>query len=307
MEHVLWAMALIIAAGVVFRHRLGVERAERIRLSLTQSVYQLFLPALVLQVLWRTPVDANTLRIPLIASVSVVSSMLLAYGLYDRWGTMRRRLAGSAVGALLLASAFGNFTYLGLPVLAESFGAWARYIAIDFDLLASTPLLFSLGVVTARYYGLRAGGRPFVDLLRVPALWAAILGLACSLTHVPMPVWLERACSMLGGAVVPLMLLSVGMALRWQASWWQRVPLLLPMLFIQLLFMPIVAWGAAWALTLPTELLAPVVIEGAMPSMVLGLVICDRFRLDASLYAEAVTLSTLLSLFTLPLWLQWLR
>jgi len=33
-------------------------------------------------------------------------------------------------------------------------------------------------------------------------------------------------------------------------------------------------------------------------------VICDRFKLDVSLYAEAVTLTTLLSLLTLPLWLQ---
>jgi len=37
---------------------------------------------------------------------------------------------------------------------------------------------------------------------------------------------------------------------------------------------------------------------------VLGLVICDRFKLDSTLYAEAVTVSTTLSLLTLPLWLK---
>ncbi|EAU55397.1 hypothetical protein SPV1_11711 [Mariprofundus ferrooxydans PV-1] len=36
----------------------------------------------------------------------------------------------------------------------------------------------------------------------------------------------------------------------------------------------------------------------------LGLVTYDRFKLDVALYAEAVTLTTLLSLLTLPLWLQ---
>jgi predicted permease len=52
--------------------------------------------------------------------------------------------------------------------------------------------------------------------------------------------------------------------------------------------------------------LAAVVMEAAMPSMVLGIVICDRFELDASLYAAAVTLTTALSLLTLPLWFGWL-
>jgi predicted permease len=44
------------------------------------------------------------------------------------------------------------------------------------------------------------------------------------------------------------------------------------------------------------------VLEVAMPSGVLCLVLCDRYGLDASLYAMAVTVTTVLSLLTLPLW-----
>ena len=43
-------------------------------------------------------------------------------------------------------------------------------------------------------------------------------------------------------------------------------------------------------------------MEAAMPSMVIGVVICDRYGLDTSVYAAAVTVSTLLSLITLPMW-----
>lgn len=49
------------------------------------------------------------------------------------------------------------------------------------------------------------------------------------------------------------------------------------------------------------------VLETAMPCMVLGVVFCDRYRLDTSLYAMAVTLTTVLSMATLPLWHQWLK
>jgi hypothetical protein len=50
-----------------------------------------------------------------------------------------------------------------------------------------------------------------------------------------------------------------------------------------------------------------VVLEAAMPSMVLGIVLCDRYRLDSSLYAMTVTVSTALSIVTLPMWFKLLQ
>ena len=135
-------------------------------------------------------------------------------------------------------------------------------------------------------------------------MWAALAGLFLSLADVPAPVWLDEALGVLGAAVVPLMLLSVGMALSWGAGWLRRLPALMPTLVIQLAFMPLVVWGACIGVGMPANLVAPAVVEGAMPCMVLGLVFCDRFKLDASLYAEAVTVSTALSLLTLPMWLK---
>ncbi len=310
MFSVLLGMAAIIVVGIGWRLALGGQQAETIRSHLALAVYHIFLPALVLQVLWQVPVDLNTVRIPVVSALAVLLSLLAAFLIYGNGRIVRGFLgdshAGRAVGALLLASAFGNFTYLGLPVLTRAFGEWSQFVAIHFDLLASTPLLFTVGVMLARHYGTGRAMHPLLALLRVPALWAALTGLLLSGSGLAIPSWLDQALDTLGSAVVPLMLLSIGMALRWQAGWAARVPVLLPVLAIQLLFMPLIAWAAAIGVGMPERLLAPVVIEGAMPSMVLGLVICDRFRLDAGLYAEAVTLSTALSLLSLPLWLQWL-
>ncbi|ATX81078.1 hypothetical protein Ga0123462_0200 [Mariprofundus ferrinatatus] len=308
MLNVLLGMALIIVAGVAWKMVLGGKSAETIRSHLAQSVYHIFLPALVLHVLWQFPVGLNTIRIPVVALLSVLLSLLAAFLLYGNGKLVRAFLPGQAnraVGALLLASAFGNFSYLGLPVLSQTFGDWARVVAIHFDLLASTPLLFTIGIILARYYGGSGEGmHPLVSLFRVPAVWAALAGLTLSAAKVPIPVWFDGTLSTLGAAVVPLMLLSVGMALRWQSGWMARIPVLLPVILIQLILMPLIAWSAAIGTGMPDEYLAPVVIEGAMPTMVLGLVICDRFKLDVALYAEAVTLTTALSLLTLPFWLQ---
>jgi len=301
---ILLGMAGIIAAGLAWRIILGGKSAEVIRSHLARAVYEVFLPALVLHVMWQTPVSLNLLRVPVVAAVSVLLCLIAAamiYGDGKRFGGRR------AVGALLLASGFGNFTYLGLPVLTQTFGPWAQSVAIPFDLFASTPLLFTVGIMLARHYGNHAGGaHAMIELARVPALWAALGGLLLSMMHMPMPAWLDEALGVLGAAVVPLMLLSIGMALRWQSGWLSKIPVLMPMLLIQLGLMPLIVWGASMGVGMPERLIAPSVIEGAMPCMVLGLVICDRFKLDSTLYAEAATVSTALSLLTLPLWLRML-
>ncbi len=305
---VLLGMAVIILVGVVWRAILGGKAAEDIRSHLALAVYHIFLPALVLHVLWQVPVDMNTVRIPVVSALSVLLSLLVAFLIYANGRVVRGFLGATnarrAIGALLLASAFGNFTYLGLPVLTQTFGPWSQFVAIHFDLLASTPLLFTVGIMLARYYGSGSAMHPLLALLQVPALWAAVAGLFLSAAGIAMPSWVDASLDTLGSAVVPLMLLSIGMALRWQSGWAARIPVLFPVLVIQLLVMPLIAWVSAIGVGMPDRLMAPVVIEGAMPSMVLGLVICDRFKLDATLYAEAVTLSTALSLLTLPLWLQ---
>jgi len=308
MLNVLLGMATIILAGIGWRILLGRKSAEIIRSHLTQSVYHIFLPALVLHVLWQSTVDLNTIRIPVVASLSVLLSLLAAFLLYGNGALVRAFLSGNPnkrIGALLLASAFGNFSYLGLPVLSQTFGEWAQVIAIQFDLLASTPILFSVGIILARYYGSSETGiHPLLSLFQVPAIWAAVAGLLLSISVIPMPIWVNETLATLGAAVVPLMLLSVGMALRWQSGWAARIPVLLPVLSIQLLLMPLIAWGASIGVGMPEQYLAPTIIEAAMPTMVLGLVICDRFKLDVALYAEAVTLTTVCAMLTLPLWLE---
>ena len=211
------------------------------------------------------------------------------------------------VGALILASGFANVTYLGLPVLGAVLGPEARGVAIQYDLFACTPLLLTLGLWIAGVYGgLQRSTAPVPTLLKEPPLWAALIAVALNLSGVGMPLWLEKLLSQMANAVVPLMLISVGLALRWSAGWWRRLPLLLPVLIIQLALMPVVVWGLAGMLGLDGKLITAVVLEAAMPSMTIGIAICDRFRLASDLYAEAFSLTTAVSLLSLPLWLRML-
>jgi predicted permease len=291
----------LILFGVLWRRftPLGLD-ADSVRRNLTGVVYVLLLPALVLGVLWRAPLGADALRIALVAASGVVAGLLLAW-LWFR----RTEVSRPSVGALLLAAAFPNATYLGLPVLEASFGPWARSIAIQYDLFACTPLLLTLGIyIAARFGGSEERENPAFALLKVPPLWAAIAGVGMSITGIPLPQGLGRFLEMLGAGVVPLMLFSIGLGLQWAGRWWARMPEALPVIAIRLVITPALAWWIAATTGLTGDVLAATVLEAAMPSMVLGIVLCDRYHLDTALYAIIVTLTTALSLITLPLWFQ---
>ncbi len=296
-------MFALIGLGLVWgiRNPLRIDTAT-VRNVLSGVVYYLLLPALVLDVLWRAPLGADTLRIAISAGSGVIA-MLFASWLICRSCGMDRATSG----ALLLAAAFPNATYMGLPLLEQVFGGWARSVAVQYDLFACTPLLLTVGIVVAERFGTRGSSRhPLLGLLRVPPLWAALAAVVLNFSGALPPLWLGGLLHIMGAAVIPLMLLVVGMALRTGAGQQRYLPAALPVLVLQLLVMPLVVWAVSGAMGLTGALRAAVVLEGAMPSMALGVVLSDRYGLNTGVYAAAMTLTTLVSALTLPLWYHWL-
>ncbi len=291
--------AFLILSGVLWRllRPFGSE-ADPMRQALTTLVYVYLLPALVLLVLWRAPLGLDALRIAFVSAGCILSGIAMAWAWFRWRGTPARTL-----GTVLLAAGWGNFTYLGLPVLEGALGPWARAVAIQFDLFAATPLLLSLGILLASHYGEKAAPNGVLrELLKVPPIWAAIAGVTLNVLQVPMGTWVEQLLEMLAAGVIPLMLFSTGLALRWVAGWQERFSAILPVMTIRLLLIPALVLGLAGWVGLTGELRTAAVLEAAMPSMVLGLVICDRFGLDTRLYAEIVVISTAAAAITLPLW-----
>ena len=145
----LLSMVILIACGAVWRYLApGGVTADQARQAITAVVYYLLLPALVLYVLWRAPLGVSSIKISLLSASGILGAMLLS------WLSCRScRLPSSVTGAVVLAASFPNATYLGLPVLVALFGDWASSVAIQYDLFASTPLLFTVGVLLAQAMG----------------------------------------------------------------------------------------------------------------------------------------------------------
>lgn len=295
-------MATLIGCGAVWRllQPIGLT-SEQTRLVLTTVVYYLFLPALVLLVLWQAEIGTKTFQFTILGCSSVLFGIVVAWLL----GRVLR-FKNTRQGTVILAASFPNVTYLGLPVLEQTFGGWARSVAIQLDLFAAGPLLFTIGIMIAVYYGEEnsENKKPVLSYLNAPPFWAAAIAVVLNLYNVAMPEWIEGILQRLADAVVPLMLFSLGLALNWRSISLANMPYVIPVIVIKMFLMPLFALWLLTYLDLEGEYKTAALLEMAMPSMVLGVVFCDRYRLDTPLFAMAVTVTTILSLFTLPFWYE---
>ncbi len=291
-----------MAAGYLWRFfEPGGYDRHKVRNALSVAVLHFFLPALAFGLIATASVDRSFVAVPLAAAAVTLISLAAGFAAY-RLMPWFRTTPRPTVGVLLLSSAFGNVTYLGLPVIIETLGQRYGYIAILYDLLAATPVLLTVGMLVSARYG---SGAPVSlaasvrRVLRLPPLWGVAAGVAVQLAGLPVPRPLLDAAELMGRAVIPVMIFTVGLALDFRDL--RRLPVAVPALLLKLLLAPLLALLAGRLVGLRGEELRAVVIEGAMPVMVLSLVLADEFALDVPLAATCITVSTIASFFTLPL------
>ena len=292
-------MSALILCGVLWRQFApGGQDALTTRSALTGLVYYLFLPALVLLVLWQAPLGLNSVKIAAVAALGIVASLVVIGAFCHACG-----MDAPTRGAVMLAAAFPNATYLGLPVLEATLGKPARSIAIQYDLFACMPLVLTVGIWIAAKYGTKhKSPSTLKGLVKVPAIWAAVVAIPLNLLTIPMPAMIQTFLQTLSQGVIPLMLISLGLSLTMPREQLHQLRSVFPALAVKLFLMPFVVLLAARLLNMQGMEYQAVVLEGAMPSMVLGLLFADRYGLNSPIYAAIVTLGTIASLFTLSMW-----
>jgi len=303
MTNILLECFIFISLGYLLKKTapLGFE-AETTRKAIISLIYILLLPALIIKSLWLSPPELIQWKISVTVALTTIITAMLVWLIYRKFTTNTATL-----GALILAGSLTNATYQGLPILTDQLGELGTAIAIQYDFFAQTPLLLTLGILLARKLG-HSPETPehwLRTLIKVPALWAAMVGLVLNQLVIP-PVepmidWLTH----LSNPVIPLMLISIGLGLRLESIHIKDIPFLAPVLIIKLLILPIIIIIIAKSFNLSPDIITGLALEAGMSSIVIAIVVCDRYHLDTNKYIEVVTITLLLSLGSLPLW-KWL-
>ncbi|MCE5313041.1 MAG: AEC family transporter [Nitrospiraceae bacterium] len=301
MHNILLPLGLIILLGALFRRfRIGGLDPDLLRHAIGAMVLNIFLPALCFKIIYSAKINIEAIYIPMTAAAGIVVSTLAAVAVYSLISSSLR-ITKAEKGALIISAAFGNVAYLGIPVLTGLYGFEAARYAIFYDLMASTPLLWTLGAFVASVYG---GERITVKeslktIVLLPPIWAIAAALLFKQSGLALPEFAVSALSMLSGLVVPLMTFSVGLALTMPGV--RHAYAAIPAIIIKLAIVPLISFTAAYMLGLSGDALSSCVIEGAMPTMVLSLLLASRFRLDVAMAAFMIVVTTLLSFVTLPI------
>lgn len=297
-------MSFLIACGTFWKSFAPAHISSLAhRRALTDLVFYILLPALVLDVIWRAPLDGSSIQISFLATCGIITGLVLM------WICLRLfKASKQQTGALLLAATFPNSTYLGLPVLDQVIGLQTRATVLQYDFFACTPILLSAGILLAQYYSSanNIAVHPIRELIKIPALWAVTFGITLNLLGIGQHALVHDGLSLLAGGVVPLMLIVLGMSIRWRSLHLRFMGLLLPVVGISLILVPLVVLTMSQLIGFDKDSSLIVTLVSAMPTMVFGIVICERYQLDSELYAAAVTLTTITSLVTLPVWFHFL-
>lgn len=208
---------------------------------------------------------------------------------------------------LLICVALANSSFIGYPMVRALLEDAALPYAVVYDQFGTFLLLSTFGlVVLARYSGDTPPGvlQVLARIVRFPPLWALLFALL--LMPASPPAWIGDGLRQLADAMLPLVMLAVGLSIQLRLSRAELLPLGLG-LGLKLLVMPALALPLSWLLGLQGVMLQVNVLESAMPTMITAAALAIAHRLAPRLAAALVGYGILLSLATLPAWVWLLR
>lgn len=242
-------------------------------------------PCLVLESLSRLALPLPEFFAMVGAAVAImIATALVAFALLK---TLRL-----PIRSYLPALTIGNVGNLGLPLCLFAFGEQGLSLGVALYVTNSVGQFTLVPLLQARASFART-------LATTPVIYAALGGLTIKLAGAGIPDWLDETLRLLGGLMIPLMLLALGHTVGGLRAHNLRRALGLGSARL------VIAFGVAvlvsMALGIKGVAQGVLVLQGSMPAAVFSYLFAARYDRDADDVAGIVLVSTLLAAVALPL------
>lgn len=289
---------LLIAVGFALCRGTSLDRP--VWSSVERLVYYLLFPVLLFNSISRSQLrPGETLALAGAGVAVLLSGVVLAYAL-RLWPGMHAQ--NHASGAQV-AFRFNSFVALALAERLQGAQgvAWIALVIALCVPLANVAAVWPLA---------RHGGHGYLtELVRNPLIVSTVLGLLINLSGWRLPEPAAISLQKIGMAALPLGLMAVGAGLRFGAL--RDAPGLAgALLFIRHAALPMVALVLSHALELPPGQAMILIAFAALPTASSSYVLATRMGGNGAFVAGLITLSTLISMASLPFWLlvlSWLQ
>lgn len=251
----------------------------------TQLAMTLSVPCLIFVALMKAEIDRSALAVTFFASCVAYLAVTVVFAVTVK---VMRLDARTFLAPLI----FGNTGNLGLPLALFAFGeVGLSYAIIIFAVMAVYSFSFGVWLVS--------GGGSLVKVIKEPLVGATLLGALFLYQGWQTPQWLTNALELVGQMAIPMMLITLGVALaRLKADSFGRALGLS-------VFKVVICTGIAWAAGLYFELepvaLAVLVMQIATPVAVTSYLLAEKYGANSGEVAGLVVISTLLSVITIPI------
>lgn len=202
------------------------------------------------------------------------------------------------IWSVLVTVMIANTAFMGYPVNLGVYGHPGFLRAIFCD-LATTCMFLLLSFVLV----LKFGGtvkRAFREILLFPPLWVVVLGISFNLLNIPIGPVLDKTVNYLADGAIPLIMISLGLSIELGGLARSKAMVIFTSI-VKLGVFPLIALIVVSLLGL-TGLQHDVgIIEAAMPSGMLSLLLAITYKLDYELTSDCILINTVISLITLPI------
>ena len=278
---------ILVVIGYFVGPRLKIDAR-----SLSRTAYFVFIPAFVFNIISEAKIDSE-LALQMLSFILVAQIAVALLGFLVGKALRQSR---EITAAFVLIATFGNVGNFGLPLIVFRLGETARTFATVY-FVATVFISFVICVGVASW--VRSGGVTAVfSVFKTPALIALIPALVFNFTDVEVPIFLSRLSGLLGQAMIPVMLITLGVQMgeipKIKISFNVFAASTVRLIGGPVLALLIVPYFGLEGLERSTGIL-----QAAMPAAVLASIIALEYKLLPEFVTTTVLFSTLYSILTL--------
>lgn len=206
------------------------------------------------------------------------------------------------VGVMMAVMTSINTGFMGFPITKAIFGEDIFFLIV-LQNIALNIYFFSIAILQINYGHDEAKDiRSALKAVINPCIIAAVLGLLILFTQIKLPAPLLEFITMLGDVTTPISMLVVGMRLaRSNLMNLLKNRDLIFASIVNMLIMPVVFFLLCNWLPITSDVKLLMVWAASFPSAVIIIPLSVKYNRNATLAAEGMALTTIISLIVLPL------
>ncbi len=286
---VIGPVVIVVAVGAILGHRLELETT-----TLSKLAFWILGPAFMFDGLATADLPGDTVA-------GLVGAAAASFAVSGVVGAVLSRAIGSrgeALSADIVSSTYGNVGNAGIAICVFALGDGIRAAAIVVMVVVNTlGVVMGVALATSRTRSVWSAVRTG---LTTPLTLGALLAIPVNVFNVTLPTWFDRPVSLIADALIPVMLLTLGLQLR-LLDVTRPEPGAIASAPAKLIVAPIAAYTAAGLFGLGDLETGVVLIQASMPPAVFTMLVALEHDLAPKRMTSALVTLTGLSLLTVPI------